>query len=117
MGLLYYIYLHEERGRMNLQRLLKSEGIKAASIHGDRSQDERNKALQAFKNGQVPVIVATDVLSRGIDIKEVSMIINYDVPNNTDDYVHRIGSTGRYDKSGIAVTFVSKRDSRNILTD
>jgi len=91
---------------------LKREGIKAASIHGDRSQDERNKALQAFKNGQVPVIVATDVLSRGIDIKEVSMIVNYDVPNNTDDYVHRIGRTGRYDKSGIAVTFVSKRDSR-----
>ena len=106
------IFTSTKKGTDELQRLLKREGIKAASIHGDRSQDERNKALQAFKNGQVPVIVATDVLSRGIDIKEVSMIINYDVPNNTDDYVHRIGRTGRYDKSGIAVTFVSKRDSR-----
>lgn len=106
------IFTSTKKGTDELQRLLKSEGIKAASIHGDRSQDERNKALQAFKNGQVPVIVATDVLARGIDIKEVSMIINYDVPNNTDDYVHRIGRTGRYDKSGIAVTFVSKRDSR-----
>ncbi len=106
------IFTSTKKGTDELQRLLKSEGIKAASIHGDRSQDERNKALQAFKNGQVPVIVATDVLSRGIDIKGVSMIINYDVPNNTDDYVHRIGRTGRYDKSGIAVTFVSKRDSR-----
>jgi len=105
------IFTSTKKGTDELQRLLKREGIKAASIHGDRSQDERNKALQAFKNGQVPVIVATDVLSRGIDIKEVSMIINYDVPNNTDDYVHRIGRTGRYDKSGIAVTFVSKRDS------
>ncbi|HKL14889.1 MAG TPA: DEAD/DEAH box helicase [Balneolaceae bacterium] len=105
------IFTSTKKGTDELQRLLKREGIKAASIHGDRSQEERNKALQAFKNGQVPVIVATDVLSRGIDIKEVSMIINYDVPNNTDDYVHRIGRTGRYDKSGIAVTFVSKRDS------
>lgn len=106
------IFTSTKKGTDELQRLLKREGIKAASIHGDRTQDERNKALQAFKNGQVPVIVATDVLARGIDIKEVSMIINYDVPNNTDDYVHRIGRTGRYDKSGIAVTFVSKRDSR-----
>ncbi|WP_340106433.1 DEAD/DEAH box helicase [Rhodohalobacter sp. 8-1] len=106
------IFTSTKKGTDELQRLLKREGIKAVSIHGDRTQDERNKALQAFKNGQVPVIVATDVLARGIDIKEVSMIINYDVPNNTDDYVHRIGRTGRYDKSGIAVTFVSKRDSR-----
>jgi len=106
------IFTSTKKGTDELQRLLKREGIKAASIHGDRTQDERNKALQAFKNGQVPVIVATDVLARGIDIKEVSMIINYDVPNNTDDYVHRIGRTGRYDKKGIAVTLVSKRDSR-----
>lgn len=106
------IFTSTKKGTDELQRLLKREGIKAASIHGDRSQDERNKALQAFKNGQVPVIVATDVLARGIDIKEVSIIMNYDVPNNTDDYVHRIGRTGRYDKKGIAITFVSKRDSR-----
>jgi superfamily II DNA/RNA helicase len=58
------------------------------------------------------VIVATDVLARGIDIKEVSIIMNYDVPNNTDDYIHRIGRTGRYDKSGIAITFVTRRDSK-----
>ncbi|MEX0822993.1 MAG: DEAD/DEAH box helicase [Balneolaceae bacterium] len=106
------IFTSTKKGTDELQRLLKREGIKAASIHGDRSQDERNKALAAFKNNQVPVIVATDVLARGIDIKGVSIIINYDVPNNTDDYIHRIGRTGRYDKSGIAITFVTKRDSR-----
>jgi len=106
------IFTSTKKGTDELQRLLKKEGIKAASIHGDRSQDERNKALNAFKNGQVPVIVATDVLARGIDIKGVSIIINYDVPNNTDDYVHRIGRTGRYDKSGIAITFITKRDRR-----
>lgn len=106
------IFTSTKKGTDELQRLLKKEGIKAQSIHGDRSQDERNKALNAFKNGQVPVIVATDVLARGIDIKGVSIIINYDVPNNTDDYIHRIGRTGRYDKSGIAITFVTRRDSR-----
>lgn len=106
------IFTSTKKGTDELQRLLKKEGIKAQSIHGDRSQEERNKALNAFKNGQVPVIVATDVLARGIDIKGVSIIINYDVPNNTDDYIHRIGRTGRYDKSGIAITFVTRRDSR-----
>lgn len=106
------IFTSTKKGTDELQRLLKNEGMKAASIHGDRSQDERNKALAAFKNKQVPIIVATDVLARGIDIKEVSIIINYDVPNNTDDYVHRIGRTARYDKSGIAITFITKRDQR-----
>lgn len=106
------IFTSTKKGTDELQRLLKKEGIKAASIHGDRSQDERNRALSSFKNGEIPVIVATDVLARGIDIKGVSIIINYDVPNNSDDYIHRIGRTGRYDKSGIAITFVTRRDSR-----
>lgn len=106
------IFTSTKKGTDELQRLLKKEGIKAASIHGDRSQDERNRSLNAFKSGEFPVIVATNVLARGIDIKDVSMIVNYDTPNNTDDYIHRIGRTGRYDKSGIAVTFVSQRDKR-----
>ncbi len=106
------IFTSTKKGTDELHRLLRKEGIKSASIHGDRTQDERNKALNDFKNGKVPVIVATDVLARGIDIKGVSIIINYDVPNNTDDYIHRIGRTGRYDKSGIAITFITRRDSR-----
>lgn len=110
------IFTSTKKGTDELQRLLKKEGIKAESIHGDRSQDERNRALNSFKNGDVPVIVATDVLARGIDIKGVSIIINYDVPNNTDDYVHRIGRTGRYDKEGIAITFVTRRDNRVFQT-
>jgi ATP-dependent RNA helicase RhlE len=110
------IFTSTKKGTDELHRLLKKEGIKSASIHGDRTQDERNRALNDFKNGKVPVIVATDVLARGIDIKGVSIIINYDVPNNTDDYIHRIGRTGRYDKSGIAITFVTRRDSRIFQT-
>jgi len=106
------IFTSTKKGTDELQRLLKNEGIRAASIHGDRTQDERNKALQDFKNGTYPVIVATDVLARGIDIKGVSMIVNYDVPKTSDDYIHRIGRSGRYDQTGIAVTFITKRDNR-----
>ncbi len=106
------IFTSTKKGTDELQRLLKHEGIKAASIHGDRSQEERNKALQDFKNGTYPVIVATDVLARGIDIKGVSMIVNYDVPKTSDDYIHRIGRSGRYDQTGIAVTFITRRDNR-----
>ena len=106
------IFCATKRGTDELERLLVKKGIKAGSIHGDRDQDERNKALHAFKSGEVPVIVATDVLARGIDIADISLIINYDVPRAVDDYVHRIGRTGRYDKTGIAVTFVNRKDKR-----
>lgn len=106
------IFCATKRGTDELEKLLIKKGIKAGSIHGDRNQDERNKSLHEFKSGKVPVIVATDVLARGIDIDNISMIINYDVPRQVEDYVHRIGRTGRYDKSGIAVTFVNKKDRR-----
>ncbi|HBQ58831.1 MAG TPA: ATP-dependent helicase, partial [Balneolaceae bacterium] len=106
------IFCATKRGVDELERLLQKKGIKAGSIHGDRDQDERNKALHAFKSGQVPVIVATDVLARGIDIDNISLIINYDVPRAVEDYVHRIGRTGRYDKTGTAITFVNKKDRR-----
>ncbi|HBX67081.1 MAG TPA: ATP-dependent helicase, partial [Balneolaceae bacterium] len=94
------------------EKLLQKKGIKAGSIHGDRDQDERNKALHEFKSGKYPVIVATDVLARGIDIDNISLIVNFDVPRQVEDYVHRIGRTGRYDKTGIAITFVNKKDKR-----
>ncbi len=106
------IFCATKRGTDQLERLLVKKGIKAGSIHGDRDQDERNKALHAFKSGEVPVIVATDVLARGIDIDNISLIINYDVPRAVEDYVHRIGRTGRYDKTGTAITFVNKKDRR-----
>lgn len=106
------IFCATKRGVDELERLLVKKGIKAGSIHGDRDQNERNKSLHEFKSGQVPVIVATDVLARGIDIDDISLIVNYDVPRQVDDYVHRIGRTGRYDKSGIAITFVNKKDRR-----
>lgn len=106
------IFTATKRGTDQLERLLSKKGLKVASIHGDRSQDERTKALNDFKNGKVPIIVATDVLARGIDIADVSLIINYDVPRAVEDYIHRIGRTGRYDKTGVAITLVSKQDTK-----
>jgi len=106
------IFCATKRGVDELEKLLQKKGIKAGSIHGDRDQDERNKALHEFKSGKFPVIVATDVLARGIDIDNISLIVNFDVPRQVEDYVHRIGRTGRYDKTGIAITFVNKKDKR-----
>ena len=106
------VFSATKKGTNELERALNKKGIKAGSIHGDRSQDERTASLQAFKNGTVPVIVATDVLARGIDIDNVSLIINYDVPRAVEDYIHRCGRTGRYDKEGIAITLVSKADEK-----
>lgn len=106
------IFTATKRGTDELERLLKKRNIKAVSMHGDRSQEERNEALRAFKNRQFPVMVATDVLARGIDIDKVSVIINYNVPNSPDDYIHRIGRTGRYDQKGLAITFVTNRERK-----
>lgn len=101
------IFTATKRGTDQLEKLLKNRDVKAVSMHGDRTQEERNEALRLFKNKVNPVMVATDVLARGIDIDKVSLIINYDVPNNPDDYIHRIGRTGRYDQKGTAITFVT----------
>lgn len=106
------VFCATKRGTDELERLLKKRGVNAVSMHGDRDQEERNEALRKFKNKTHPVMVATDVLSRGIDIDDVSLIVNFDVPNNPEDYIHRIGRTGRYDKEGTAITFVSNRDKK-----
>jgi len=89
-----------------LSRELDSRGFKVASIHGNKTQGQRQKALQQFREDRVQVLLATDVVSRGLDINNVTHVINYDLPETYADYVHRIGRTGRADKSGIALTFV-----------
>ena len=81
-------------------------------MHGDKSQDERLKALEAFKQGEVDLLVCTDVAARGLDIKDVPAVFNYDVPFNAEDYVHRIGRTGRAGATGLAVTLVGNSDSK-----
>ncbi|KAL8545802.1 hypothetical protein ACS0TY_005792 [Phlomoides rotata] len=85
----------------------------AAAIHGDKSQDERDYVLQQFRTGRSPVLVATDVAARGLDVKDIRVVINYDFPTGIEDYVHRIGRTGRAGATGVAYSFLSDKDSRH----
>lgn len=108
------IFSSTKRGTEKLYGSLQKRNFKVAAIHGDRTQEEREKALNQFKSGEVNILVATDVIARGIDIEEVSHIINFDVPRDTDDYIHRIGRTGRAESKGEAVTLVSQYDERSM---
>lgn len=93
---------------------LKRNGIKADEIHSDLDQDKREEALMQFKSRRLPVLVATDILSRGIDIDNIDLVINFDVPHDGEDYVHRIGRTARAEADGTAYTFVSVKDQRKL---
>src|SRR5690606_25412763 len=107
-----FIFSNSKLGCARLTRALERDGLKATALHGDKSQDERLKALDAFKAGAVDLLVCTDVAARGLDIKDVPAVFNFDIPFNAEDYVHRIGRTGRAGASGLAVSFVSGRDAR-----
>jgi len=100
------VFSETKRDVERLTMDLINAGFKAQSIHGDKQQRERTRALEQFKTGVVSILVATDVAARGIDVKDVSHVINYTIPQTHDDYVHRIGRTGRGNKKGIALTFV-----------
>lgn len=89
------------------QELIK-RGFKAGEIHGNRNQNQRQRVLEQFKKGDIQILLATDVASRGLDIPDVTHVINYEMPASREDYVHRIGRTGRADKKGIALTFVDE---------
>lgn len=95
-----------------LARTLERVGINADAIHGDKTQEERQAALEGFKRGDIHVLVATDVAARGLDIKELPCVINYDVPYSAEDYVHRIGRTGRAGAKGVAIMLASSGDQR-----
>ena len=97
-----------------LARQLQKAGVNADAIHGDKTQDERMKALDGFKKGEIEVLVATDVAARGLDIAELPFVINYDVPFNAEDYVHRIGRTGRAGATGVAIMLMTGADERGV---
>ncbi|HEU0200635.1 MAG TPA: DEAD/DEAH box helicase [Burkholderiaceae bacterium] len=97
-----------------LARELQKAGVNADAIHGDKTQDERMAALSAFKAGTLEVLVATDVAARGLDIVELPVVVNYDVPFNAEDYVHRIGRTGRAGASGVAIMLMTGADERGV---
>ncbi|RZM19154.1 MAG: DEAD/DEAH box helicase, partial [Pedobacter sp.] len=98
-----------------LTRDLKRNGIKAGEIHSDLEQDSREDILIQYKSGRLPVLVATDILSRGIDIDNIDLVINFDVPHDGEDYVHRIGRTARAEADGTAYTLVSVKEQRKFM--
>jgi superfamily II DNA/RNA helicase len=95
-----------KRSVETLSKQLRNVGITAESIHGNKTHGQRQRALENFKQGRASVLVATDVAARGIHVDQVTHVINYDLPNTFEDYVHRIGRTGRGDQEGQALTFV-----------
>ena len=88
-----------------LTRLMRRDGYPAMCIHGDKQQKERDWVLNEFKRGSTTILVATDVAARGLDVDDVKFVVNYDYPNNSEDYIHRIGRTGRRNNTGTAYTF------------
>jgi len=110
------IFVETKRAADLLDTLLYDEGFPSTSIHGDRSQREREDALNSFKAGKLPILVATDVAARGLDIPNVLHVINFDMPNNIESYIHRIGRTGRAGNSGLATAFINE-DNGNIIPD
>ncbi len=108
------IFTRTKRRADNIVRKLKRDKISATVIHGDRSQGQRVRALESFRRGKTRVLVATDIAARGIDVEGISHVINYDVPQQAEDYVHRIGRTGRAQAVGAAYTFVAPDDERMV---
>jgi superfamily II DNA/RNA helicase len=106
------VFVNSKLGAARLARSFERDGLRTAALHGDKSQDERLKSLAAFKAGEVDLLVATDVAARGLDIADLPAVFNFDVPFNAEDYVHRIGRTGRAGASGLAVTLVTRDDAR-----
>ena len=110
------VFSNTKIGASRLARVLEQEGMSATAIHGDKSQQERMAALESFKKGEIDILVATDVAARGLDISDLPCVINFDLPYNAEDYVHRIGRTGRAGASGDAISIYSDKDER-LLTD
>lgn len=104
------VFTRTKHGANRLCKQLQSDGLTAAAIHGNKSQSARTTALEGFKKGNVDVLVATDIAARGIDIKELPQVVNYELPNVAEDYVHRIGRTGRADASGRALSLVEAEE-------
>jgi len=108
------IFIETKQGAAKLVSQLEKRGIPVESIHGDRTQAVRERILSEFKSGQIKFLVATGVAARGLDIQNLSRVVNYDVPDQVEDYIHRIGRTGRAGATGEAISFVAKDNFRNL---
>jgi ATP-dependent RNA helicase RhlE len=108
------IFTRTKHRAKNVAQQLVRAGYRVASLQGNLSQNQRQAALSGFRNGSIKILVATDIASRGIDILSISHVINYDMPDSTEDYIHRIGRTGRVNKKGEALSFVTKADTEKV---
>jgi len=106
------VFVETKKGCDQLTRSLRGEGINCRCIHGDKTQQERDQTLEEFRDGRVPVLIATDVAARGLDVKDIRLVVNFDMPNTIEDYVHRIGRTGRAGAVGESVSFFTDKNSR-----
>ena len=111
------VFTRTKYGADKLVRHLRKQGVRSEAIHGNKSQPQREKAMKAFKRGDLGVLVATDIAARGIDVDELSHVINFEIPNIPETYVHRIGRTGRAGAEGIAISFCNEEDERTYLRD
>ena len=108
------VFVKRKRDADQLARTITRSGVRATSIHSDRRQEDRFAALEAFRKGEYPVLVATDVAARGIDVEGISHVVNFDVPFSSDDYIHRGGRTARAGAVGEVITFVSPADEERL---
>lgn len=106
------VFIETKRRVDEITKKMKRDGWPALCIHGDKSQPERDYVLQDFRSGKYPILVATDVAARGLDVEDVKFVINFDYPNNSEDYVHRIGRTGRSERTGTAYTFFTSHNAK-----
>lgn len=110
------IFASTKENVKKLDQTLHRMGVKAKAIHSDLEQNERENILREFKNKQLSILIGTDVLSRGIDVDGISLVVNYDVPPDPEDYIHRIGRTARAETTGTAITFITEKDQRKFLS-
>jgi ATP-dependent RNA helicase RhlE len=108
------VFVRTKRGADRLVKRLANRGVEAAAMHGDKSQSQREKALRRFHQGAVAALVATDVAARGIDVDDITQVVNFDAPEDRDTYVHRIGRTGRAGRTGVGVTFVMHDQAHDV---
>ena len=108
------VFVRTKRGADRLVKRLSRRGVDAAAMHGDKSQAQREKALRRFHNGNLAALVATDVAARGIDVDDITQVVNFDAPEDRDTYVHRIGRTARAGRTGVGVTFVVHDQARDV---
>ena len=108
------IFSRTKHGADKINRHLERASVESVAIHSGRTQSQRQRALDGFKNGDYRVMVATDIAARGIDVTGISHVINFDVPGMPEDYIHRIGRTGRAEAMGDAITFVSSEEHKQL---